>query len=76
MELKDFIVKFAEAIDVENPEALTPDTDFRDLDEWSSITALSVISMVEEECGVALRANEVRQAITIADLFHAVESKL
>ena len=47
MEIKEFIEKFAETIEVENVESLTPETEFRELDEWSSLAYLSVVVMMD-----------------------------
>ena len=49
MEMKEFIEKFAEAIEIEDASVLTPETEFRTLDEWDSLSYLSVIAMIDEE---------------------------
>lgn len=75
MEIKEFIEKFAEAVEVENPEALTPETNFRDLEEWSSLAALSIIALADEEFDVELSGNEMRKANTIQELFDIISNK-
>lgn len=72
MELKEFIEKFAEAIEVENPETITPETNFRELDEWSSLATLSVIALADEEFDVELSGNEMRNVNTIQELFDLI----
>ena len=42
MEIKDFIENFAEQFDDTTVEMLGAGTKFRELDEWSSLIALSV----------------------------------
>lgn len=69
MEIKDFIEKFAEVLDDMDPAQLSPETKFRDLDDWSSIAALGVIAMADEEYGVEISGNELRNAQTIKELF-------
>ena len=76
MELNDFIQHFAEQFDETGEELFTPETEFRELDEWSSLISLSIIAMVDEEYGVALKGNDFRQATTIADLYEIVKAKL
>ena len=49
MDIQQFIVSFAEAIEVEDISTLTPNTKFHDLAEWSSLAALSVVAMFDEE---------------------------
>lgn len=75
MEIKEFIQNFADLFDVTPIESITPETVFHNLDEYSSIIALSIISMVDEEYGVALSGNEMKAAVTIEDLFNTVKSK-
>lgn len=76
MDIQKFIENFADQFDDTELDAFKPDTVFHDLDEYSSIIALSIISMVDEEYGVALSGNEMKSAVTIEDLFNTVQSKL
>ena len=48
---KQFIQNFADQFDDE-PEGLTLETRFRDIDGWSSIIALSEMAMCDEEYDV------------------------
>jgi len=74
MDINDFIRLFSELFDDTDAATLTPATKFRDLDEWSSITALSLITTVEEELGIKLRADQIKNAVTIADLHALIQS--
>lgn len=75
MEIKEFIKNFAEQFDETEVSVFTADTVFKDLDEWSSLTALSIIAMVDEEYDVALKGDDVKSAVTIADLYNTIISK-
>lgn len=75
MELKDFIEKFAEQFDDTDASEFKGETKFRELEEWSSLIALSIIAMVDEEYGVTLNANDMSSAVTIQDLFNTVKAK-
>ena len=75
MELQEFITNFANQFEETDSSVFTKDTVFKDLDEWSSLTALSIIAMVDEEYGVALKGDDIRSANTIEDLFGIVKSK-
>lgn len=75
MEIKEFIEKFADAIEAEAPETLTPQTKFRDLEEWSSLAALGLLAMADEEFDVELKAEDMRKAESIADLLAIIEAK-
>ncbi len=76
MELKDFVQNFADQFDETDASVFTPETKFRELDEWSSLIALSVIAMVDEEYEVTLKGDDIRGANTIEELFNTVKSKL
>lgn len=70
MEIQDFIVKFAEAIDIENNETLTAETEFHNLDEWSSISVMLLIAFVDEEFGKEITPADIKNALTIQDLYN------
>ena len=75
MELNEFIENFAEQFDDTDPSEIKADTVFKDLDEWSSLIALSVIAMVDEEYDVTIKGDDIRNSNTIEDLFNAVKAK-
>lgn len=76
MDIKEFIDNFSEVLDDVDPSELTPETKFRDLDDWSSIYALGLITMLMEEYDVQLSGKEFQDAETIQDLFDAVKAKV
>lgn len=73
--LEQFVQLFAEQFDETDASEFTKDTNFRHLDEWSSLISLSVIAMVDEEFDVALKGADIRDAETIEDLYRVVLSK-
>ena len=74
--INEFVQLFAEQFDETDENQFTPETEFRELDEWSSLIALSVIAMVDEEFEVAIKGADVGNADTIEDLYNIVISKL
>ncbi len=76
MELKEFIERFAEQFDETDESEIKSDTKFRELDEWSSLVALSLMAMIDDEYDISLKADEMRRANTIQELFDLVKSKL
>lgn len=76
MNLQEFIENFAEQFDETDASEIQPTTNFRDLDEWSSLIALSIIAMVDEEYDVTLKGDDIKNAKTVEDLFNTVNSKL
>ena len=76
MEIKEFISNFADQFDDLNASVLTPETEFKQLDDWNSLVALSVIAMIDEEYDVTLKGNDITGATTIEDLYNTIQSKL
>ena len=76
MDINGFIDNFAAQFDDTPADQITEETRFRDLDEWSSLIALSVIAMADEEYGVTLKGDDIKNATTVKDIFDAVASKI
>jgi acyl carrier protein len=74
--LEEFIALFAEQFDDTDVNEIKAETKFRDLDEWSSIIGLGIIAMVDEEFEVALKAEDMKKAITVQELYEVVKSKI
>lgn len=74
--LEEFVELFAEQFDDTDASEIQANTVFHDLDEWSSLIGLSVIAMVDEEFDIALKGDDVKNAVTVEDLYKSVISKL
>ena len=72
MDIDTFIENLAGQFDDTPADQIKPETEFRKLDEWSSLIALSVIAMVDEEYGVTLKGNDIKNANTVQDVFNRV----
>lgn len=75
MEIKEFIENFASQFEETDASVIKAETEFRALEEWSSLLALSVIAMVDEEYDVQLKGDDMRSAKTIEDLYNIVKSR-
>ena len=75
MEIKEFIENFADLFDDTDASVFTPETNFRELDEWSSLVALSTLSMIDDEYDIQLSGDEMRKTNTVQELFDLVASK-
>ena len=75
MEINDFIKNFADQFDDTDASEFKAETVFHDLDEWSSLIALSIIAMIDEEYDITIKGDEMRAAVTIEDLFNIVKAK-
>lgn len=75
MDINEFIEKFAEIFDDTDRNEFQANTKFKELDEWSSIMALNVIAMVDDEYDVLLKGDDIRGTETISQLFDIVKSR-
>lgn len=75
MELKEFIENFAEQFDDTEASEIQADTEFHELDEWGSLTGMGVIAMVKTTYGKTITGKEIRECVTVEDLFNLVASK-
>lgn len=75
MEIKEFIENFVDQFDDLEMADVKPDSVMRDFDEWSSMIGLSLLNMADKEYGVKLTFEELRNAITIQDLFDVIANK-
>ena len=75
MNKEDFLVIFAEQFDDTDPSEIKMDTRFHDLDEWSSLIGMSVIAMSKTQYGKTITGKEIRDCITVEDLFNLIASK-
>ncbi len=75
MDIKNFIQNFADQFEDTDASVFTAETKYRELDEWSSLIALSILAMIDEEYDIQLKGEEMRATNTIQELFDLVASK-
>lgn len=75
MELKEFVTKFAEQFDDTDSSEIQPETKFKDLDEWSSLSSMGIIAFVKTEYGKTVTSKELRECVTVEDVFNLIASK-
>lgn len=75
MELEKFIQNFANQFDETDPESITAETVYKDLDEWSSLIAFTVIAMVKVEYDKTVTGAELRHCNTVEELYNLVAAK-
>lgn len=76
MNKEDFLKNFANQFDDTDVNEIVFETNFRDLEEWSSLVALAVLNMIGKKYGVILKPDEMKQTTTIQELFDLVNSKI
>jgi acyl carrier protein len=75
MNIADFISKFSAEFDDTDTSEFSAETRFKNLEEWSSITALSIIAMADNDYGIELTGEDIRNSETIKDLFDIINKK-
>ena len=75
MNIDNFIENFAGEFDETPVEAFVPTTEFKTLEEGNSLTALSVISMIDDQYNKTITGADLRGSKTLEDLFNLVASK-
>lgn len=75
MTLDEFVTAFAEEFDETPAEQFKADTVYKKLDEWGSLTALSIVALVTESFGKKITGADLRACNTIEDLFNLIQTK-
>lgn len=76
MTLIQFTSTLESEFDELEPGTLKPDTDFRDLDDWSSMHALIIIALIETEYDVSITGEDLSSIKTVAELYEIVKSRM
>jgi len=76
MEINSFIENILDQFDERPNEVITPETNHHQIEGWTSMVALSVMAMIDEEYDVQIKANEMRDSKSIQELFNIVNSYL
>jgi acyl carrier protein len=72
MDKSEFYQQLAAILDIEE---VKPENVLKDYDQWDSLAILSVLALADSQYGVTIRAGEIRQVITAADLAALIEAK-
>ena len=75
MEMNEFIKHFGDQFDDTDVSDFTPETRFRELEEWSSLNALAVLNMIGKKYGIKILPDEMKPTQTIQELYDLELSK-
>lgn len=76
MKEKDFFEVLKDVFDSSDVNTFTLDTNFKDLEEWNSLTALSLIAAIDEEYGVTLSGNFIKSITTLGELYYEIKRNI
>jgi acyl carrier protein len=65
--LQNFLEVFSSLF--QERDVITANSNFRELEEWSSMQALIVIAAIDERFGITIPERDFRAAQTVSDLF-------
>jgi acyl carrier protein len=75
MELKNFILDFANEFEDTDASEFNANTEYQNLEEWSSVVILSVIACVRTKYGKKITASDLRSCNTIEELFNLIKER-
>lgn len=75
MEFNDFLLGFADLFDDTDPATINANTHFKELDEWSSLSAMGLIALVKTQFNKSLKGSEILHCNTVKELFDYIVSK-
>jgi len=74
MDIKEFIQLLEVEFEDLEKGALTATTNFREIDEWSSMHALIIIALLDVEFGVTVGGEDLSKMETVQELYNFAES--
>lgn len=75
MNINEFTEKVKDQF-IDGPQiSLTPDSNFREVGSWDSLTGMAVLVMIQDEYGVDMPDTALRACSTIRDIFNYVQEK-
>lgn len=76
MEENKFLQVFCSIFDDVEIEDISMSTDFKNLDEWSSLAALGLLAVMSDEYDVELTNDDIKNSVTILDIFNIIKNKV
>ena len=76
MTISNFIETLESEFDELEPGTLKTDTNFRDLDEWSSMHALIIIALIDTDYDVTITGEDLSNIETVSELYAIVEARM
>lgn len=75
MDRSKFLTDFANQFDDTDASEIQMDTIFHDLEEWGSLVGMSIIAMAKTQYGKTITGKDIRECVTVEDLFNLIASK-
>lgn len=75
MTLNEFVKAFAYEFYETPSETITAETKYKELKEWDSLIALSIVVMIDEKLEKEIDSEDIRICENIRDFYNLVNSK-
>jgi len=75
MDFNDFLVNFANQFKDTDASEIQADTEYQELEEWSSLTALSLMALAKTKYGKTINGRDVRRCKTVEELYNFIATK-
>ena len=76
MNITKFILVLETEFEELEPGTIKSDTNFRDLDEWSSMHALIIIALIDTDFNVSITGEDLSNIETVSQLFDIVIERM
>lgn len=73
MDINSFISDFASIFMDLDVSEIDANTEFHELDDWSSLIVVQLIGLIMDKYDVEISVDEIRKALTIQDLFNLIK---
>ncbi len=73
--MEEFIENFHEILDDTERHEINQNIEFKNLDEWDSMTTLMLIAMVDEKYEKQINGEDIKECITLENLYIKIQSK-
>lgn len=71
MNVEEFIPILAGMMEADAAD-IQPDTEYQELEEWSSVTAMTLIAFAKTQFGKTITGQAIRHAKTVEELFSLI----
>ncbi len=75
MNIQLLIDQIENEFDEVQPGTIKPESSFRELEGWSSMHALILIALIDNEYDILLTGEQLKNAQSVQDLFEIIQSK-
>lgn len=72
---KNFLENFKMILDEPDSISISFETKFKELDEWDSLTRLSLIAMVDQKYNVKISSDDIKKVNNLKELENLIELK-